>query len=142
MREGLIVPIKITCKLIENAMNKYDKAKNAFVIDGFPRNEENYSGWCEALGNSAHVITILLLECPEDVSCERILKRSKLSGRVDDNKGSLIKRFETFNRETIPLLSKIEKEKKINILKVDANQDREDVFSSISLKFDQLFNTI
>ena len=119
-------------------MSKYDKKNNAFVIDGFPRNEENYFGFREALGETAHVITLLFLECPEETCCDRILIRSKLSGRVDDNKGSLIKRFETFNRETIPLLKFIETENKIKILRVDANKAKEEVVSSMSLKLDEI----
>ncbi|KAL7667540.1 hypothetical protein ACOME3_010643 [Neoechinorhynchus agilis] len=37
---GLIVPVEITCSLIERAMR--DSGKDRFVIDGFPRNQDNF----------------------------------------------------------------------------------------------------
>merc|ERR550532_2028564 len=36
---GTIVPVAITCSLLERAMK--ESAKNEFLIDGFPRNEES-----------------------------------------------------------------------------------------------------
>ena len=36
---GTIVPVEITCSLLERAMTQSDK--NNFLIDGFPRNEDN-----------------------------------------------------------------------------------------------------
>jgi UMP-CMP kinase len=35
IRNGTIVPVEITCALLEAAMNKSEK--NDFLIDGFPR---------------------------------------------------------------------------------------------------------
>ena len=37
--EGKIVPVKITCSLISDAMSSGDGNENNFVIDGFPRNQ-------------------------------------------------------------------------------------------------------
>ena len=45
---GTIVPVEITCSLLERAMNKSEK--NDFLIDGFPRNEDNLSGWNRVMG--------------------------------------------------------------------------------------------
>ena len=39
IKEGKIVPSEITIKLLEEAMVKGENDK--FLIDGFPRNEEN-----------------------------------------------------------------------------------------------------
>merc|ERR1711892_1077052 len=36
---GTIVPVEITCSLLERAMTESEK--NDFLIDGFPRNEES-----------------------------------------------------------------------------------------------------
>jgi UMP-CMP kinase len=119
-------------------MSKHDKEKNIFIIDGFPRNEENYSGFCDTLKDNAHILSIVFLECPEEVCNERIIKRSELSGRVDDNKGSLVKRFNTFNQETIPLIDEIEKAQKIKIVKINANQSKDEVFNCVALELDKI----
>jgi UMP-CMP kinase len=45
IREGSIVPVKITVELIKAAMvNQVEQGKLVFLIDGFPRNKENLDG--------------------------------------------------------------------------------------------------
>jgi UMP-CMP kinase len=36
--------------------------------------------------------------------CRRLLKRGETSGRADDNLESIIKRFETFRAESMPVV--------------------------------------
>lgn len=47
IKEGTIVPVKITCSLLERAMVNSDSPNKRFLIDGFPRNEDNLTGWNE-----------------------------------------------------------------------------------------------
>ncbi len=39
-----------------------------FLIDGFPRNEDNLTGWEKQMGDVADVKFVLFFECPEEVS--------------------------------------------------------------------------
>ena len=39
-----------------------------FLIDGFPRNEDNLQGWNRAMEGKADVKCVLFFECTEDVS--------------------------------------------------------------------------
>ena len=50
----------------------------------------------------------LFLECAESVLRERLRHRAETSGRVDDNEESIIKRFRTYNEETLPICKKFE----------------------------------
>jgi len=43
--EGKIVPVEITCELIKQAMKKAGWADKKYLIDGFPRSEDNLLGW-------------------------------------------------------------------------------------------------
>lgn len=45
IRNGTIVPVEITCSLLERAMNSSDNPHKRFLIDGFPRNQDNVDGW-------------------------------------------------------------------------------------------------
>jgi UMP-CMP kinase len=47
---------------------------------------------------------MLFLEADVDTMIERILERSKHSGRNDDNIDSLKKRFDTFTESTMPIV--------------------------------------
>jgi len=51
--EGKIVPVEITIKLILAEMEKNVGKK--FLVDGFPRSEDNRSGWYEIAGDKAVV---------------------------------------------------------------------------------------
>ncbi len=48
---------------------------------------------------------VIFLECPQDVMEKRLLKRGETSGRSDDNLNTIIKRFETFQKESLPVIA-------------------------------------
>jgi hypothetical protein len=57
IKEGKIVPVEITVKLLKNAMQKSEIKK--FLVDGFPRSVDNYEVDCDVrfkLAHSTHVI--------------------------------------------------------------------------------------
>ena len=45
IKEGKIVPSRITVSLLHNAMKKLGMENGKFLIDGFPRNRENLESW-------------------------------------------------------------------------------------------------
>lgn len=71
IREGLIVPVDITCSLLERAMN--DSDKDSFLIDGFPRNQDNFDGWKRRMADKVHLLFVLFFDCPVEVN-NRLLK--------------------------------------------------------------------
>ncbi|MCP9256796.1 Deoxycytidylate kinase [Dirofilaria immitis] len=101
IRNGTIVPVEITCKLLENAMNDSPLAK-VFLIDGFPRNQNNVEGWERIMISKAKVLFVLCLDCPDDICVKRCLSRNE--GRSDDNEESLRKRIKTYHTQTIPII--------------------------------------
>jgi UMP-CMP kinase len=64
IKEGKIVPVEITVQLILAAMDKSPGMK--FLIDGFPRNEDNKTGWYRVAGDRAVVKSVLFYDCPLD----------------------------------------------------------------------------
>eukprot|EP00494_Astrolonche_serrata_P000564 UN00568 len=53
IKEGKLVPSKITVGLIKKAMDaKYKEGTKNFLIDGFPRNKENDDVWAEVIGDT------------------------------------------------------------------------------------------
>lgn len=45
IKNGTIVPVEITCSLLVRAMDHSDNIYKRFLIDGFPRNQDNVEGW-------------------------------------------------------------------------------------------------
>jgi UMP-CMP kinase len=118
--EGKIVPVEITCQLLKRGMEKKGWAEKRFLVDGFPRNQDNYDGWNTVMGDLVEVPFILFMDADEETMINRILERSKTSGRNDDNIESLKKRFDTFRRETMPIVDLFAsqgKTKRINTLR-------------------------
>ena len=104
IKNGEIVPVEITINLLKTAMVKAGWATKKFLIDGFPRNEDNCSGWEKVVGDSAEVKGVIYFEVPEDVLEERIMQRAVSSGRVDDTREAAKKRFLTYTTQTFPII--------------------------------------
>ena len=90
----------MTLKLLLDAIRADGGTR--FLVDGFPRNTNNLSGWQQA-ADWLHVAGVLVYDCTQDVMQERLLERGKTSGRTDDNIESINKRFITFHDETEPV---------------------------------------
>jgi len=129
---GTIVPVAITCSLLERAMT--DSGKNDFLIDGFPRNEDNLSGWNDAMGEKANLKCVLNFDCGQQTCLERCLARGAAgSGRSDDNEESLKKRFVTFVNATEPIIKHFDEQ---NLVKtINAERDVEAVWTDVEKLF-------
>lgn len=53
-------------KAMEETMQK-DEKKFRFLIDGFPRNEDNLSGWKKSMDGKADVKFVLFFDCDNEV---------------------------------------------------------------------------
>ncbi|VDO00954.1 unnamed protein product [Rodentolepis nana] len=69
MEEGSMVPVEITCRLLSDAMEETmnTDGNNRFLVDGFPRNEDNKTGWEKFMGH-VEVCKVIAVDCPDDVS--------------------------------------------------------------------------
>ncbi|KAG8436942.1 hypothetical protein GDO86_007865 [Hymenochirus boettgeri] len=95
IKDGKIVPVEITISLLQRAMEQTmaaDAKKHKFLIDGFPRNEDNLQGWEKSMNGKANVSFVLFFDCDNETCIGRCLERGKSSGRSDDNRESLEKR--------------------------------------------------
>jgi len=112
IREGTIVPMEVTVKLLENAMREamasapskgegWEDGKGRFLIDGFPRQMDQALKFEEVVCLSS---LVLFYTTSEDIMLQRILERSKTSGREDDNIESIKKRFRTYQQTTMPVI--------------------------------------
>jgi len=125
---GTIVPVEITCSLLERAMTESDK--NDFLIDGFPRNEDNLQGWNKAMGDKVNLQCVLFFRCTQEICTARCLSRGAAgSGRTDDNEESLKKRFVTYEQATMPIIKLFEEKNLVKTL--DATKTPEEVYAEV-----------
>lgn len=132
IREGSIVPVEITCSLLERAMSESNN--NKFLIDGFPRNQDNLDGWNKRVASKVHFMFVLFFDCSMEVCERRCLARGAAgSGRSDDNAESLRKRFRTYENDTMHIIQYYEKLNKVH--RINADQTEEKVFEDVSKVF-------
>lgn len=112
IREGNIVPMEVTIKLLENAMAAalkearsgagWSDGKGRFLIDGFPRKMDQAVKFDEEVCTAS---LVLFYQTTEEVMLKRLLKRGESSGRDDDNVESIKKRFVTYKETTMPVIN-------------------------------------
>lgn len=134
LKNGSIVPVEITCSLLRQAME--ESKKHNFLIDGFPRNQDNLDGWNKAMSDVAVVRKVLFFNCPDDVCVSRCLERGKTSGRTDDNEESLKKRIVTYRESTLPVIRHYRDQNLV--AEIDGNKSEDEVFADVKKVFDEL----
>lgn len=98
----------------------------------YRRNVENLNGWDKIMNNNCEVLSAIYLFCSETEMKKRIMKRGLLSGRSDDKLDVIAKRFDTFSKETIPVLNILEK--KGSLISICADFDENTVYDSVKNK--------
>eukprot|EP00049_Salpingoeca_infusionum_P009372 m.156226 g.156226 ORF g.156226 m.156226 type:complete len:192 (+) comp14318_c0_seq1:220-795(+) len=126
IKEGQIVPVEITVGLIDKAMTA--NGGDRFLIDGFPRNQDNLDGWRTQMAAKVNEKFCLFLDCAEEISTARCLGRG--GGRVDDNIESLKKRHTTYMTQTRPIIDVFGEQGMVR--QIDATQSKEQVWTEVS----------
>ncbi|KAJ6799720.1 UMP-CMP kinase 3-like [Iris pallida] len=127
IKEGKIVPSEVTIKLLHKAM--LDSGNDRFLIDGFPRNEENRAAFENVTKIEPEFV--LFFECSEEEMERRLLNRHQ--GRDDDNIDTIRKRFKVFVESSIPVVEHYDSRGKVR--KIDAGRPIEEVFNAVKDTF-------
>ncbi|XP_065864904.1 UMP-CMP kinase 3-like isoform X1 [Euphorbia lathyris] len=127
IKEGKIVPSEVTIKLLQKAMQ--DNGNDKFLIDGFPRNEENRAAFESVTKITPEVV--LFFDCSEEEMERRLLSRNQ--GRVDDNIETIRKRFKVFLESSLPVIQYYEAKGKV--CKIDAAKPINEVFETVKAVF-------
>ncbi|KAF9005984.1 UMP-CMP kinase [Cyathus striatus] len=145
IREGTIVPMEVTIKLLENAMTAalkegrsgdgWKDGKGRFLIDGFPRKMDQALKFDQAVCLSSVVI---FFSTTEDVMLSRLLQRSKTSGREDDNIESIKKRFRTYQNDTMPVIEYYKSYNKVEV--IDSSGTIDEVHKQTNVVVKRIFS--
>ncbi|CAL9152407.1 unnamed protein product, partial [Musa hybrid cultivar] len=127
IKEGKIVPSEVTINLLQKAM--LESGNDKFLIDGFPRNEENRAAFENVTKIEPEFV--LFFDCPEEEMEQRLLSRNQ--GRDDDNIETIRKRFRVFVESSLPVVEYYDMKGKVR--KVDALKPIDEVFESVKAIF-------
>ncbi|MDA9624811.1 adenylate kinase [Candidatus Pelagibacter bacterium] len=136
MNSGNLVSDEVVSRLIEKFISNKEY-ENKFIFDGYPRNLNQARNLDNLLGKYKQKIDIVLkLSVSLDTVKKRIYERQTLEKRPDDNEEVAIRRYETYEKSTEPV---IEYYKKLNLLKV---VNGESPIDEINMKISGLIDTI
>ena len=129
MAEGALVSTDLVLGMVKKAMA--GSGTNKFLLDGYPRAQDQAVEFEAAIGKPAFV---LAFDADENTLEERLVKRGLTSGRADDNRESIKKRFATFKSQSEAV---IEYYKTQNLVRaVNSLRHPNEVFDEVGLLFD------
>ena len=115
INNGNLVSNDIVSNLIEKHISN-KTFKNRLIFDGYPRNLNQAENLDSLLSKYDQKIDIVLkLSVSLETIKKRILERRSLEKRADDNETIAIKRYETYEKNIVPV---IDFYKQTNLLKV------------------------
>jgi len=115
INSGTLVSDEIVKKLVENFISN-NEYKDRLIFDGYPRNLIQAKTLSELLSKYEQKIDIVLkLSVSLETIKKRISERRSLEKRADDSEIIAIKRYNTYEKTTEPV---IDYYKKLNLLKV------------------------
>ena len=105
MRNGKFVSDEIVNKLIEKFISD-PKKKNKLIFDGYPRSLTQAKNLDVLLKASNQKIDLILyLKVDKETVVKRLEKRKIIENRSDDEKITILKRFDTYMNTTKPVLN-------------------------------------
>ena len=136
LERGDLVPDEDMISLIRARLSRDDTA-DGFVLDGFPRTMAQAEALDAMLREIGRELTIVFeLQLPDEVCIERLLRRARLEGRVDDTPEVVRRRLELYHRETEPLIEHYRATGKL--VGIHADRSIAEVFSEIQEALDHL----
>jgi adenylate kinase len=103
--EGSYVPDALTNQIVADRLSLPD-AQNGFLLDGFPRTEDQVKELDRILADSAnHLDAVILLDAQMDVLVQRLLNRALQENRSDDTEEIIRNRQLLYVEQTAPLIA-------------------------------------
>jgi len=137
VNQGKLVPDELIINILINAIETMDPSLNGILLDGFPRTTAQSEALEEKLALTNKQTNVLIdLVVNEEELIERMLLRGKMSGRVDDNHETIMKRLQVYNELTLPVKSYYQLRNKY--VAIDGLGKIEDIFNKICIEIDKV----
>lgn len=129
MAEGALVSTELVLALVKKAMETSDATK--FLLDGYPRAQDQAIEFEKTIGKPAFV---LAFEADEATLEERLVNRGLTSGRADDNRESIKKRFATFKSQSEAVIDYYKSQDLVR--SINSLRHPDEVFAEVACLFD------
>lgn len=104
VESGGLVPDEVIIGLVGEVLHASRHKGKGFLLDGFPRTVEQARALDELFAKQGiEDVRIVMLEAPETELVERMLKRGRDTGRVDDTEETIKHRLNVYQQQTQPV---------------------------------------
>lgn len=97
--QGEMAPEDVTAELLLTHIKKHPDAKG-FIIEGYPRTASQLEEFEKEIGR---LDLAILIDCDEYYCTQRLLRRGKEKGKIDDNLAAISNRISFFKENTLPV---------------------------------------
>ena len=105
MDRGEYVPDSLTNALVRDRLT-WDDAEKGFLLDGYPRTEDQVNELDEILKDADQSLNaVVLITADTDEVVRRLLGRAAEQGRADDTEDVIRRRLEVYAEQTAPLIN-------------------------------------
>jgi len=129
---GKLVPDEVTIQIFSRYVgglidtNKFDPAKDSFLLDGIPRTVAQ-ADLVKSVVNVKHIFVLDIADY--SIIIERLIKRAKIEGRKDDADEAVVRaRMNEYDTKTAAVLSAYDSSL---ITKIDGAQSPDEVFRDV-----------
>jgi len=120
--QGILVDTSVIAELLIPEIQKYERAGQRVILDGFPRGEEQARWLVKHEELRSLIETVIYLEVPKDELRRRLLAR----GRMDDTEEAIERRLDG-GETIIERIMQIMDESGVRTLRVDGTGTEEEV---------------
>ncbi len=133
--KGKLVPDDVIIDILLQTIDNDSKSYKGIILDGFPRTLVQAEALEEMLKARNEDVSVLIeIQVDEDLLLKRLLARSEVSGRSDDNLVTIHKRFEIYRSQSLPACDYYKKLNKY--VAVDGVGTVDEVFNRVSAVID------
>ena len=102
--EGKVVPDDIIINMLMNEIKNSEKLQKGVLLDGFPRTVAQAKALEDNLALQNKKTDVFIeLNVNHNELIKRLLLRGEISGRMDDNKETILKRLQVYSEQTLPV---------------------------------------
>jgi adenylate kinase len=136
VESGQLVPDDLMIELIRERLGEPD-AEAGFVLDGFPRTSAQADALDAMLEEIDRGLSIVFeFQLPDDAATERLMRRSELEGRADDEPEAIAKRLALYHEQTEPLVGHYRL--RGNLVGIHAGRSIDEVFAEVQEALEQV----
>lgn len=127
--KGNLTPDDVLFKRLKIIFDS-SQASDGFILDGFPRNKEQFTQINDyLLAMNEKIDKVFLIKLDEKTGVERIMNRAKIEGRSDDNEEAIKMRLKIFHEQSEPIINLFRQQGIVT--EIDGNGTIEEVYDRI-----------